>query len=89
VAKEEGGAGYNPPPDPDAVYFPLFEPAVDQTDADGDSWRAYLRKRKANASFRLKSIDLKPLKIDVQLAPGLFYHGTNAKMPVVRPKVRI
>ena len=26
-----GGAGYHHPPDPNAVYYPLFEPAVAQT----------------------------------------------------------
>jgi hypothetical protein len=55
IAKEDGGSGYDPRPFSDAVYFPLFEPAVGLTDADGDSWRAYLRLRKANPSFRLKS----------------------------------
>jgi hypothetical protein len=89
VAKEAGGTGYHPPPDSDAVYFPLYEPKVDQTDADGDSWRAYLRQRKANASFRLKSPDLNSLTIDGHLAPGLFYRGSNAKISVVRPRVRI
>ena len=89
IAKENGGTGYSPPPNPDAVYFPLHEPAVDHTDADGDSWRAYLRQRKANSSFRLKSTSLKPLSIDARLAPGLFYRGAKATIAVVRPRVRI
>lgn len=89
VAKENGGTGYKPPPTDDAVYFPLYEPVLDQIDADGDSWRAYLRQRKANASFRLKSNKLQELTIDGRLAPGLFYRGSNTKIPVVRPRVRI
>jgi hypothetical protein len=66
----------------------LFEPVVDRTDADGDSWRAYLRKRKSTATFRLKSTTLKPIAIDGRLAQGLFYRGSGAKIPVVRPRVR-
>jgi hypothetical protein len=88
VAREAGGTGYTAPPDAHAVYFPLYEPAVDHTDADGDSWRAYLRKRKADASFRLKSTTLKPIAIDGRLAQGLFYRGSRAKIPVVRPRAR-
>ena len=89
VVQEAGGSGYNPPPNADAVYFPLFEPVLDQTDADGDSWRSYLRQRKANSSFRLKSANLVELTIDGRLAQGLFYRGSTAKIPVVRPRVRI
>ena len=88
VANDPGGTGYTPPPDTNAVYFPLFEPVVDRTDADGDSWRAYLRKRKSTATFRLKSTTLKPIAIDGRLAQGLFYRGSGAKLPVVRPRVR-
>ena len=88
VAKVDGGTGYQPPPDPDAIYFPISEPAVDQTDTDGDSWRAYLRRRKASPSFRLKSTALNPLAIDGRLAQGLFYRGSKAKIAVVRPRVR-
>src|SRR6185437_16120143 len=62
VAKETGGTGYNPPED-DVVYFPLYEPAVGQTPSDGDSWRAYLRQRKAKATFRAPT-SLKPLTVD-------------------------
>ena len=85
VAKEAGGTGYNLPPDHDAVYFPLFEPAV--AGADGDSWRAYLTKRKADATFRAPS-KLRDLTVDGRLAPGLYYNGSQIKIPVVRPKVR-
>ncbi|HXQ69726.1 MAG TPA: hypothetical protein VN844_04545 [Pyrinomonadaceae bacterium] len=87
VAKEAGGTGYNAPPDPDAIYFPLFEPQV--TSSNGDSWRAYLDKRKADASFRAPT-KLKDLTVDGRLAQGLYYHGsTKTTIPVVRPKVRI
>jgi hypothetical protein len=86
VAKEDGGTGYNPP-EAETIYFPLYEPVVTQTDADGDSWRAYLRKRKANATFRVPSV-LSPLNVDSRLASGLFYRGSITKIPVVRPKVR-
>lgn len=86
VAKEAGGSGYHPP-EADVVYFPLYELKVASTAADGDSWRAYLRKRKANASFRAPTA-LDPLKVDGRLASGLFYRGSKSKLPVVRPKVR-
>jgi hypothetical protein len=85
IAKEAGGAGYVNPPRGDAVYFPLYEPAV--AGPDGDSWRAYLRQRKANASFRPPS-ELKHLTIDGRIALGLFYRGPKTKFPVVRPRVR-
>ena len=88
VTKEAGGTGYNAPPDPDAIYFPLFEPAVSQSGTDGDSWRAYLNKRKADAAFRAPT-KLNDLTIDGRLAQGLYYHGsTQTTIPVVRPKVR-
>jgi hypothetical protein len=88
VAAESGGAGYHPPPDTNAVYFPLFEPEVPQTDADGDSWRAYLRLRKANANFRTRSSTLKSIAVDGRLAQGLFYRGSKGQVSVVRPRVR-
>lgn len=86
VSKETGGTGYNPPED-DVVYFPLYEPAVGQTPSDGDSWRAYLRQRKAKATFRAPT-SLKPLTVDGRLALGLFYRGAKTTLPVVRPRVR-
>jgi hypothetical protein len=88
VAKETGGTGYHPPPDPDAIYFPLFEPQVSSTSADGDSWHAYLKKRKADSKFRAPT-KLNDLTVDGRLAQGLFYHGSaKTTIPVVRPKVR-
>jgi hypothetical protein len=80
-----GGPGYHPPPDVDAVYFPIFEPQVVMTDADGDSWRAYMRRRRTSA-FPLPNA-LKPINVDGNLAIGLFYRGTKVKIPVVRPRV--
>lgn len=88
VTREAGGSGYTPPPQADAVYFPLFEPAVSQTDTDGDSWRAYLRKRKADKTFRAPS-KLRELPEDIRVAPGLFTRGVSSTVFVVRPKVRI
>ena len=91
VAKETGGTGYNAPPDPEAIYFPLFEPQVERFEVDldfgGDSWRAYLKKRKADSAFRAPT-RLRNLNVDGRLAPGLYYRGANVKVPVVRPKVR-
>jgi hypothetical protein len=91
VAKETGGTGYNPPPDPDAIYFPLFEPSVGRDDTDinfgGDSWRSYLKKRKADAAFRAPT-KLNDLTVDGRLAQGLYYRGAQTTVPVVRPKVR-
>jgi hypothetical protein len=86
IAKEAGGQGYNPPDD-DTVYFPLFEPIIAQKDTDGDSWRAYLRQRKADPNFRPVRA-LLPLVADGRLALGLFYRGANTRIPVVRPRVR-
>jgi hypothetical protein len=87
VAKEAGGTGYNAPPDPDAIYFPLFEPQVSSS-SSGDSWHAYLDKRKADATFRAPA-KLNDLTVDGRLAQGLYYHGSaKTTIPVVRPKVR-
>jgi hypothetical protein len=87
VADDPGGAaGYHHPPDATAIYFPLWEPKVAQRDADGDSWRAYLRRRKADASFRAPA-GLAEVKVDHRLAAGLFYRGSQRKIPVVRPRV--
>jgi hypothetical protein len=87
VAKEAGGTGYNPPEE-DVVYFPLYEPIVGEAAADGDSWRAYLRKRKADQAFRPPT-KLVPLTVDGRLAVGLFYRGAQTKFPVVRPRQRV
>ncbi len=81
-----GGSGYKPPPDVDAIYFPLWEPRVAQKDSDGDSWRAYLRKRRTEPAFRAPP-DLVPLTIDKNLAVGIFYRGSKNKIPVVRPRI--
>lgn len=86
VAKEAPGVGYNPPPDTDAVYFPLFEPKV-ASGPDGDSWRAYLNKRLAVPAFRAPT-KLNDLTVDGRLAQGLYYRGSQPTIPVVRPKVR-
>ncbi|HEY0766149.1 MAG TPA: hypothetical protein VGD61_27450 [Pyrinomonadaceae bacterium] len=86
VAKETPGVGYNPPPDADAVYFPLFEPNV-ASGPDGDSWRAYLNKRFAVPAFRAPT-KLNALTVDGKLAQGLYYRGSQTTVPVVRPKVR-
>jgi hypothetical protein len=81
-----GGPSYRHPPDADAIYFPLWEPSVSQTGQDGDSWRAYLRIRKADSSFRAPK-RLADVKVDGRLAAGLFYRGSTRKIPVVRPRV--
>jgi hypothetical protein len=88
VGRETGGTGYNPPPTPEAVYFPLYEPAVAQGATDGHSWHAYLRLRKADPQFRPASNKLRELSVDGRLAQGLFYRGSKSKVPVVRPRVR-
>jgi hypothetical protein len=84
-----GGAGYKEPPDKTAVYFPLNEPTMQKRDADGDSWRAYLLKRKSDASFRVTPASMAPLAVDSKLTHGLYYRGANPKSPVVRPTVRL
>jgi hypothetical protein len=89
VAHDPGGTGYRPPPDTDAIYFPLFQPILRQTAADGDSWRAYLRQRKADPQFRPPTTALGWLSVDGRLAQGLFYRGSALTVPVVRPRFRI
>jgi hypothetical protein len=81
------GQGYNPPPEADALYFPLYEPQVTYQYSEGDSWHGYLQKRMSDAKFRAPTA-LRALTADTRLAPGLYYRGENAKIPVVRPKVR-
>jgi len=82
-----GGTGYRHPPDPDAVYFPLWQPRVPLSASDADSWHAYLRLRRADPSYRAPTT-LDPIIADGSLAAGLFYRGSAAKIPVVRPRVR-
>jgi hypothetical protein len=82
-----GGQDYNPPKDKTAVYFPLYEPVITPAPSDGDYWREYLRKRKADPDFLALS-ELRSLTVDGRLALGLFYYGKNKKVSVVRPKVR-
>jgi hypothetical protein len=81
-----GGDGYHPPKDLTAAYFPLYEPVIAAA-PDGDHWREYLRRRKVDPAF-FAPLDLNSLTVDGRLALGLFYFGTNSKVPVVRPKVR-
>lgn len=82
-----GGTGYHHPPDPGAIYFPLWEPRVPRAAGDPDSWHAYLRLRRADASYRPPAA-LADVQADGSLAAGLFYRGTTAKIPVVRPRIR-
>jgi hypothetical protein len=94
IADHPGGSGYvaptdaDPNTDPQAVFFPLFEPTVAQSAVDASRWAAYLRKRKADPDFRAPT-QLNLIAHDARLAPGLFYHGAGAKLTVVRPRVRI
>jgi hypothetical protein len=81
------GTGYRHPPDPDAIYFPLWEPRVPQASSDADSWQAYLRLRRADASYRAPAA-LAEIQANGSLASGLFYRGSTAKIPVVRPRIR-
>jgi hypothetical protein len=81
-----GGQGYRAPKDTNAVYFPLHEPVIAGS-PDGDHWREYLRKRKADPDFVAPS-ELRSLTVDGRLALGLFYYGKSSKVAVVRPKVR-
>jgi hypothetical protein len=82
-----GGTGYRHPPDPNAIYFPLWEPRVPQASSDTDSWHAYLRLRRADASYRAPAT-LTEIQANGSLASGLFYRGSTSKIPVVRPRIR-
>ena len=74
-----GGTGYRHPPDPNAIYFPLWEPRVPQASSDTDSWHAYLRLRRANAGDRPAA--LTEIQANGSLASGLFYRGSTSRSP--------
>lgn len=78
--------GYRPPPDPDALYFPLFEPRVGPSLTMKHSWQAYLDRRAGDPAYRAPT-KLDPLMVDADLAMGLFFRGSKAKIPTVRPRV--
>jgi hypothetical protein len=80
------GVGYRPPPDPDALYFPIFEPRVGLSMTGQDSWNFYLDRRAADPGFRAPT-KLDDLVVEADLAMGLFYRGSTAKIPTIRPRV--
>jgi hypothetical protein len=79
------GPGYNPPPGPGWVQFPLFQPAIN------GGWGTYLDKRRANANFRAPS-KLVDVTVHATDMPGLFHDAGLAAanmIPCVRPRVPI
>jgi hypothetical protein len=81
------GAGYHHPPDPDAVYFPLWEPRMTRFYSERDAWNGYLHTRRDDPAYRPPQA-LAEVQADGTLAAGLFYRGSAAKIPIVRPRVR-
>jgi hypothetical protein len=84
------GPGYNPPPDTDAVYFPIFVPRVSAGSGSNtldDGWYAYLRLRSASGTYRPRSNRLDVIRVDGNMMPGIFYRGVSQPIPLVRPKV--
>jgi hypothetical protein len=86
----DSGSGYNPPPDTDAVYFPIFVPRVAAANGSNtldEGWYAYLRNRSASGSYRPRRTKLDKITIDGTIMPGMFYRGGSQPIPIVRPKV--
>lgn len=86
----DSGPGYNPPPDTDAVYFPVFVPRVSASSGSNtldEGWYAYLRNRNANGAYRPRQTKLDKITIDGALMPGMFYRGVSQPIPIVRPRV--
>ena len=76
------GTGYNPPPELNAVYFPLFEPK------DLGGWETYLTNRASDVGYRSKYTALEPTKVDGSIIPGLYPKGevqTRNQIAMVRP----
>ena len=76
------GTGYNPPPEPNAVYFPLFEPQ------DGGGWETYLANRASSAAYRSRYTTLAPTNVDGSVIPGLYPKGeaqSRNQIAMVRP----
>jgi hypothetical protein len=74
------GTGYNPPPSNDAVFFPLYVPAVD------GQWDGYFGKRRHRGSSYHPPKNLSALKAGGAVVPGLFPEGEHKPIRVVRPK---
>jgi hypothetical protein len=74
------GSGYHAPPDTDSVYFPIYEPAVQ------NAWNGYLPSRRSGPVASLPS-RLRRLVVDGAMMPGIFYRGVSQPVPIVRPKV--
>jgi hypothetical protein len=74
------GADYTPPPSANAVYFPLFRPAI------SGGWTAYFNKRRTNAAFRAPK-NLAEFNADGSIMPGLFYAGQGKPISIIRAKV--
>jgi hypothetical protein len=74
------GAGYTPPPSANAVFFPIYRPAMT------DGWTGYFNARRANAAFRAPK-NLVAFQADGSIMPGLFFRGQGQPIPVIRPKV--
>ncbi len=86
----DSGPGYNPPPDTDAVYFPIFVPRVSASSGSNtldEGWYAYLRNRSANGAYRPRRTELNKITVDGTIMPGMFYRGVSQPIPIVRPKV--
>ena len=64
---DQRGSGYNEPPIPGALYFPLFVPRGENT------WKGYLQRRKADPAVVPPALDA--TKLDVAVVPGLTYGG--------------
>jgi hypothetical protein len=82
------GTGYNPPPGPGWVQFPLFQPAI------AGGWKAYLDRRRGDPTYLPHTHHLPGKLADVVVhaenMPGLFHDapvGFDLKVPCVRPRV--
>lgn len=76
------GTGYNPPPFADSVYFPIYEPRVE------NGWQGYLTSRRTDPAFRAPR-RLNRVQVDGLMMPGLFYRGARFPIPIIRPKVAL
>jgi hypothetical protein len=75
------GTGYTPPPSANAIYFPLYRPAI------AGGWTAYLTARGTNPAFRAPK-NLVAFVADGSIMPGLHQSGQAKPFPIVRPKVQ-
>jgi hypothetical protein len=82
ISDPSPGTGYAAPPDPEALYFPLWEPAIFDGGFGKDPWDVYFESRRTGMRGALKMVEV---KVDGRITPGLFYRAPST-FPTIKPQ---